>query len=97
MSPLEVAAERAAKVLPEAIAALVTDYLWDVHASGSSTAIADEVMALPVPAEFYVNADDGYHWLVHEPCEGSVRHMTAGDTLDSLTGRAGLHTCKETS
>lgn len=98
MSPLELAAERAREIFPSALGDLIADHLIGPVDGGytpnpSTLQAAEEIMALPVAAEYYVNRDDGYHRLVHEPCGGSVGHVEAGDALDSLTGRAGRHTC----
>ncbi|MEV4454486.1 hypothetical protein [Microbispora sp. NPDC049633] len=43
--------------------------------------------------EFYINGDSGYLTLVHEPCEGLVCFIDAGDTLDELNAKADKHCC----
>ncbi len=100
MSPLETAAERARKVLPAVVSEIVADALLApvdgrYLPNPSTLQAAEEVMVLPVLAEFYVNGDTGYLWLTHEPCEGSLLEIEAGTDLPEIMHTMSAHRCEE--
>lgn len=42
---------------------------------------------------FYINGDDGYHWLTHEVCEEPILNVEAGTPLTQVNDLAGAHVC----
>lgn len=70
---------------------------YRAYESGGYIEVADAVRDYlhDDAGRFYVNGDDGYPWLTHEPCGTPLTVVEAGDSLANLLDVAANHRCPD--